>query len=198
MGLIQKLIEKGLSEVKIAGFGDSLTYGWLVSKGYLDFLKEILKEKYPDIKLRIANLGVPGDTARDGLRRANELVKEKPDITIIQFALNDAFSGFTPKDFRANMAKIADFIYNNTTSKIIFSTSVPVAYPYENSVAELFYKEIESLAMEMNTTLAKVHEYWKSKISAGEFTHGSLVQSDGVHPLEQGYRLMAECIAQEL
>ena len=96
------------------------------------------------------------------------------------------------------MAKIADFIYNNTTSKIIFSTSVPVAYPYENSVAELFYKEIESLAMEMNTTLAKVHEYWKSKISAGEFTHGSLVQSDGVHPLEQGYRLMAECIAQEL
>ena len=37
MGVIQKLIEKGLSEVKIAGFGDSLTYGWLVSKGYLDF-----------------------------------------------------------------------------------------------------------------------------------------------------------------
>ena len=38
---------KSGEDVKIVAIGDSLTYGWQVSKGYLDFLKEMLKKRYP-------------------------------------------------------------------------------------------------------------------------------------------------------
>ena len=38
---------KSGEDVKIVAIGDSLTYGWLVSKGYLDFLKEMLRKRYP-------------------------------------------------------------------------------------------------------------------------------------------------------
>jgi lysophospholipase L1-like esterase len=38
-----------------------------------------------------------------------------------------------------------------------------------------------------------VHEYWKKKITDG-IPFESLVQYDGVHPTEGGYRLMAEAV----
>jgi lysophospholipase L1-like esterase len=41
--------------------------------------------------------------------------------------------------------------------------------------------------------VALVHEYWKTKITDG-IPFESLVQYDGVHPTEEGYRLMAEAV----
>ena len=38
-----KKLEEGYT-VTIAALGDSLTYGWLVNKGYLDYFKEMLLE----------------------------------------------------------------------------------------------------------------------------------------------------------
>jgi lysophospholipase L1-like esterase len=38
-----------------------------------------------------------------------------------------------------------------------------------------------------------VHEYWKKTIRDG-ILFESLVQYDGVHPTEEGYRLMAEAV----
>ena len=41
--------------------------------------------------------------------------------------------------------------------------------------------------------MARVHEYWKTKIAEGaEFSN--LVQYDRVHPTVEGYRLMAEAV----
>ena len=33
--------------VTIVALGDSLSYGWMVRKGYLQFLEEMLLERYP-------------------------------------------------------------------------------------------------------------------------------------------------------
>lgn len=198
MNLIDSLHKKtGKSSLVITALGDSLTYGWLVNRGYLDFLNEMLHEKYPDLKISIKNLGVPGDTARDGLRRINDVTRENPDLCIIQFALNDAFTGITPQGFRKNIEQIVLKIRSSTSSDILLLTSVPVNSPYENMVAEAFYREIIGCGEDSGIPVAKVHEYWKSKINGG-IKHSSLVQGDGVHPLENGYRLMAEAVMELL
>ena len=57
---------KSGEDVKIVAIGDSLTYGWQVSKGYLDFLKEMLRKRYPKAAFQIVNKGIPGDTASGG------------------------------------------------------------------------------------------------------------------------------------
>jgi lysophospholipase L1-like esterase len=44
-----------------------------------------------------------------------------------------------------------------------------------------------------NLPIAAVHEYWIEKISSG-IRHSLLVQSDGIHPTEKGYELMAEAV----
>ena len=33
--------------ITIVALGDSLTQGWMVSKGYIDYLKEMLHVKFP-------------------------------------------------------------------------------------------------------------------------------------------------------
>mgnify|MGYP001594590110 FL=1 len=65
---------KSGEDVKIVAIGDSLTHGWLVSKGYLDFLKEMLRKRYPGSSFQLVNKGIPGDTASGGLDRNRKRV----------------------------------------------------------------------------------------------------------------------------
>ena len=197
------MLLKTLSENKkgkallIAALGDSLTYGWMVSKGYPDFLEEMIKSRYPESGVKILNLGVPGDTAEDGLRRIVEVIRDKPDLVMIQFALNDAFSGHTPERFKRNIESIILRIKQDTDAAILLLTSVPVMYSPEDKIAEKFYDRIKECGSGYNIPVVCVHEYWKKKITEG-VQFSSLLQGDGIHPLENGYRLMAEAVMEFL
>ncbi len=198
MNIIKDLHKKtGKKTLSIAALGDSLTYGWLVSKGYLDYLGEMINEKYPGFIISINNFGVPGDTAGDGLRRISSVIESSPDLCFVQFALNDAFTGMTTESFKKNIVLIINKIRSATSSEILLLTSVPVNSPYENRIAETFYGMIIECGEEYKIPVARVHDYWKKKISGG-LSHSSLVQGDGVHPMENGYRLMAEAIMELL
>lgn len=188
---IQKLKDK--SSITLTALGDSLTNGWLADKGYLDFLREMLEEKYPHCDLHIINSGIPGDTAFGGLHRLDEdVINHHPDIVFIQFALNDAFSGYSPGDFMDNVQGIIDEIHSKSAAEIVLITSVHIFYKMENDVATIFYNLLNKLALKNKLPIAKVHEHWKSSIDENE--SGRYVQDDGIHPNSEGYRIMAEAI----
>ncbi len=178
----------------IVALGDSLTQGWLVNKGYLVFLGEMLRERYPRAQFSIINRGIPGDTAEGGLSRVREdVIDEDPDCVFIQFALNDAFIGHPVERYKRSLQSIIDRIRENTDAEIILLTSVHLGESRDNATAAPFYAKIEELAAENSLPVARVHEYWRKKIQEGvEFR--SLVQFDMVHPTVEGYRLMAEAI----
>ncbi len=95
--------------VRIAALGDSLTYGWMVEKGYIDFLQDMLQAKYPAATIQFINRGIPGDTAEGGLRRLKEqVIDAHPDLVFVQFALNDAFIGCPLAEYEKNIALIID------------------------------------------------------------------------------------------
>jgi acyl-CoA thioesterase I len=186
-------LSKG-EEVIIGSLGDSLTYGWLTEMGFLDYLKQMLKNKYPQSSFKILNRGVPGDTAADGLRRLDgDIIRFKPDLVMIQFALNDAYTDYSPDNFKKNFELIISKIKEKTSSEIALLTSVALLNPRENLMAEKFYGKIYELGSQYSLPVALVHEYWKKKINEG-VNHSSLVQSDGIHPTEKGYQLMAESV----
>ncbi len=178
----------------IVALGDSLTQGWLVNRGYLVFLGEMLRERYPRAQFSIINRGIPGDTAEGGLSRVREdVIDEDPDCVFIQFALNDAFIGHPVERYKRSLQSIIDRIRENTDAEIILLTSVHLGESRDNATAAPFYAKIEELAAENSLPVARVHEYWRKKIQEGvEFR--SLVQFDMVHPTVEGYRLMAEAI----
>jgi acyl-CoA thioesterase I len=181
-------------EVIIGALGDSLTYGWMTERGFLDYLKVMLNKKYPDTSFKILNRGIPGDTARDGLRRLDsDIIRFRPDLVMIQFALNDAYTDYTPQNFRENINVIISKLKEKTSSELALLTSVALLNPHENIMAEKYYAQIYELGSKYSIPVASVHEHWKKRISEGVI-HSTLVQSDGIHPTEKGYLLMAEAV----
>jgi acyl-CoA thioesterase-1 len=182
--------------VTIVALGDSLTYGWQARKGYLDFLGEMLGERYPQASLRIVNQGIPGDTAAGGLRRlGTDVLPHDPDCVLVQFALNDAFEGVRPEAFGRTVREIVETIRADTRAEVVLVTSVWVDDPVFYKLAEAFYRRIEEVADACGLTVARVHEHWKRRVQSGEADHSKLVQLDAIHPTEQGYRLMAEAVS---
>jgi len=193
-------IKKLLSGVPvvIAALGDSLTYGWMVDKGYLDFLGEMIDERFPDARFSLINCGMPAGTARDGLHRLQrDVLYHNPDCVFVQFGLNDAFSGYTPEEFRNSIEMIIKRIGENTGSEIVLVTSVCLENWRDNALVERYYGQLEELASLYGLPLAGVHIFWKDKISQG-FQFDDLVQADRVHPVSHGYRFMAEAIMELL
>ena len=187
-------IKRLLSDVPvvIVALGGSLTYGWMVDKGYLDFLSEMIAAKFPDASFGLINCGMPAGTAGDGLNRLQrDVLCRNPDCVFVQFGLNDAFSGDTPEEFGKNIEMIIKRIRENTDSEIVLITSVCLGNREDNEHVERYYERLEGLAALYGLSLAKVHLYWKDKISQG-LRFADLVQGDQVHPVSYGYRLMAE------
>lgn len=185
---------KSGNPLRIVALGDSLTQGWMVRRGYVDFLNDMLKEKFPQSHFVLINRGIPGDTAEGGLYRLEyDVLDEKPDCVLIQFGLNDAFSGYSPGEFESLVEKIIKGIKESTGADIILVTSSYIGGNRENRIAEEFYGRLEGLAKKHELPIARVHEYWKKRISE-DIEFRKLVQFDSVHPTELGYRLMAEAL----
>jgi acyl-CoA thioesterase-1 len=187
---------KSGEDVKIVAIGDSLTYGWQVSKGYLDFLNEMLRKRYPGTYFQIVNKGIPGDTASGGLDRIDsDVYFYDPDCVLVEFALNDAFCGYSPELFGRNIQEMIAGIRKNTQAEVVLVTAVwlddPKSYDF---VEKFFYGKLEEMAEKFGLPVARVHEHWRRQVQSGAVDFQELVQFDGVHPTVVGYRLMAEAV----
>ncbi|HPS56584.1 MAG TPA: SGNH/GDSL hydrolase family protein [Spirochaetota bacterium] len=179
--------------LKITAFGDSLTYGWMVSKGYLDYLGELISSTYPESRVEILNRGVPGDTALDGFSRMKRDVKgDRADLVLVQFGLNDAYTGFSPDEFESNLERIITELKSSFNPEIALLTSVYIKMPEYRHVLH-YYDRILMLAERYSLPVARVHKYWEGKVAGGADFY-KLVQGDGVHPTEEGYKLFAEAV----
>ncbi|MBW2544361.1 MAG: hypothetical protein JRD43_02585 [Deltaproteobacteria bacterium] len=195
-GTIEKLLSG--APLTMVALGDSLTYGWMVDKGYLDFLDEMISEEFPDARFSLINCGMPAGTAQDGLHRLQrDVLDRNPDCVFVQFGLNDAFSGYTPEEFRSNIEMIIKRTGENTASEIVLVTSVCLENRKDNTHVKKYYDQLEELADLHRLPLVKVHVYWEDRISEGS-RFDDLVQADRVHPVSQGYRFMAEAIMELL
>jgi acyl-CoA thioesterase-1 len=184
---------KTCKSLKIVALGDSLTYGWMVDKGYLAFFEELISIRYPKSIIEIVNRGVPGDTAKGGLLRlAGHVISEKPDLVLVQFALNDAFTGHPVNQFKENISSIITGIKANTSAEILLVTSSALEGA-DKDIAGKYYSALSDIATDKGIPIALTHEYSEQKIARGT-RFETLVQNDRVHPSEEGYRLMAEAI----
>ncbi|MGV8079401.1 MAG: SGNH/GDSL hydrolase family protein [Syntrophales bacterium] len=180
--------------VTLAALGDSLTRGWMVRKGYLDYLSEMLRREYPACSLRIVNEGLPGDTADCGLYRIEtDILEESPDCVLVQYAINDASLGFTTDQFKRTIRGIIEKVRRAGEAEVVLVTSSFIGDNRENAIVEEYYKILADLGTEEGLPVARVHEHWKRKVAEG-VDWRSLVQFDFVHPTTEGYRYMAEAV----
>jgi acyl-CoA thioesterase-1 len=182
------------SDVTIVALGDSLTSGWMVARGYTEFLRDMLMARYPKAGIKIINSGIPGDTAPGGLYRLQQdALSYSPDLVLVQFALNDAFCGCSLGEYRRSIEAIIERIRQESSAEVMLLTSTLPADTAELETVDSFYAELKDIAREKVCGLAAVDEYWRDAIEAGT-AHDELVLYDRVHPSEAGYQLMAEAV----
>lgn len=161
----------------IVAFGDSLVEGVGSSGGgFVSILSEKIGEP-------IINLGHSGDTTRDGLSRLQEVLDQKPSITILLLGGNDYLRKIPPEETFRNLETLV--------SKLQEAGSIVVLLGVRGGLfIDHFDEDFEDLAERTETV-------YVPNILAGLLNDKKLM-SDTIHPNDAGYTLIAEKIYPEL
>jgi acyl-CoA thioesterase-1 len=193
-GFVKRTVEdlqNGL-DVSIVAFGDSITAGYAVRRGFPSFWKEMLSKKYPDAEVELINSGISGDTSMDGLARLDwAVLSYEPDLVTINFGINDCVWGLGQEEFEANFVEMVRRIQVGPNSEILLLSSQPLETPPYDLLVRDYYQSIERVAKQMDVGFVDVYGAWMERVGKGT-PLSSLILPGLDHPNEAGYRVIAE------
>ena len=94
--IARSLARKG--KVKIVAVGSSSTAGEGGIAPYPSRLQDVLRQKYGNPLIDVINQGIGGQEARDEYDRMQDVIDEKPALTIWQVGTNAAWKGYDLDD----------------------------------------------------------------------------------------------------
>ena len=184
-------LESGCN-VTIVAFGDSITVGYAVRRGFPSFWKQMLAEKYPEAVVEMINSGISGDTSPDGLARLDwAALSYEPDLVTINFGINDCVLGLGLEEFEMNFVEMVRRIRASPNSEILLLSSQPLETPPYDRLVLDYYQAVERVAREMDVGFVDVYGAWMRAVRAGT-PLPSLILPGLDHPNEAGYRIIAE------
>ena len=194
-GRTRSLLEAG-EDLRIVVFGDSITAGFAVRKGFDAFWLSMLKEKYPKAAIAINNEGACGATTFDGLARLDwSVVAHNPDLVTVNFGINDMYMGIRLGEFKSNLIEIVEKILEGCGSgsgpELLLLSSEPLMTPKFDRIVLSYYQILEDVAEEMGVGFVDVYGAWMRRVGEGTPLE-SLILPGLDHPNELGYRIIAE------
>ena len=171
--------------VNIVVLGDSLTAGFGVSRdaAFPARLEQALQDK--GIAVTIADGGVSGDTASDGLRRLDRSVPEGTAGVILELGANDAERGVDPNVTKAALDKILRRLKDRHIEVLLTGFRAP---PDKGPGYARAFDAIYP-------ALAKTYSFvWYPFILDGVAGDPRLIQLDGEHPNAEGVTVIVEHI----
>ena len=173
------------SPVKIVVLGNSLSAGFGIpwDAAFPARLEQALRDK--DIAVTVANAGVSGDIASDGLRRLDRSVPEGTEVVILELGANDAERGVNPNATKAALDKILRRLKDRHIEVLLtgWRASPNMGPDYVRAV-DAIYPE---LASAYSFTLYPF-------ILDGVAGNPNLIQIDGEHPNADGVNVIVERI----
>jgi len=171
--------------VSVVAFGDSLTAGYGVGPGesFPEQLAAALQARGHDVT--VANAGVSGDTASDGLARLEWSVPADADIVIVELGANDALRGLDPavtrKALSAILAKLKERGHTVLLAGVLAAPNLGDRYAAE------FDRIYPELAARFSVPL---YPFFLEGVAG----NSRLNQGDGLHPTGAGLARIVEAI----
>jgi acyl-CoA thioesterase I len=171
--------------VHIVALGDSLTagYGLPDKDGFVPRLQVALAEN--GLAADIANAGVSGDTASDGLARLDWSVPQGTDAVIVELGANDMLRGIKPAVTRAALDAILQRLAARHISVLL--CGMRAAPNLGADYAAAFERIYPELAAKYGVIL---YPFFLDGVAADR----SLTQHDGMHPNAAGVAVMVRRI----
>jgi len=171
--------------IHIVALGDSLTagYGLAEQDGFVPRLQAALARN--GVAAEIANAGVSGDTATDGLARLDWSVPQGTDAVIVELGANDMLRGIKPEVTRAAL----DTILRRLTQRhiAVLLCGMRAAPNMGADYANAFERIYPELAAKYGVLL---YPFFLDGVAADL----SLTQQDGMHPNPAGVAVIVQRI----
>jgi lysophospholipase L1-like esterase len=187
--------------MKIVCLGDSLTYGYAISRRFI-WTKVAAELTGFDF----VNKGINGDTTGGMLSRfQKDVLDQKPDALIVIGGANDIFASGSLDNAKANMFSMRHLAANAQIAFIV-GTALPIKIEQVDKSWACFadMKKSEQLCRDYILWLKLFCEtFGASFIDLWAFFDAALKENndlylDGLHPNEQGHRIIAEFIAKKV
>lgn len=159
-------------------FGDSLTAGTGASAG--NDYPSLLSDRFG---FSIRNMGVPGNTTRDGLARSHEVVALEPKVVLLCLGGNDTLQGMPAEQTFGNLSTLVDQFHAAGSFVVLIGVR---SASFRDKNAGRF----KALAREKRV-------FYVEDILDGVMGSPALM-SDYIHPNDAGYRKIAGRLGDEL
>lgn len=217
----------------IACLGDSVTHGCFEvfmnrhgeidtrydpQNGYCARLERRLQAYYPKAAVTVLNAGVSGQRAADGLRRLErDVVDRKPDLVIVNFALNDCMDGRKALDaYRRAMNEIfvrlkaamiegilltpnrmCAYVSPGITDAALVNAAEQAALRQTQGVLDAFVEAGREAARANHVPIADAYAVWNRLEATGADTTQLLANAIN-HPIAQAHDLFVDAIMRVL
>lgn len=166
-------------------FGNSLTAGYGVDPS--EAFPAVIQNKIDSLNLpyKIVNAGVSGETSSGGNGRIDWILSQPLNIFVLELGANDGLRGIPLDETKKNLQAIIDKVKAKypDAKLVLAGMQIPpnMGQKYANEFKDMF----PQLAQKNDMTLIPF-------LLQGVGGEVKLNQQDGIHPTEEGHKIVAE------
>lgn len=183
-GAAETVDENAADAPKVAFLGDSISAGLSLpaDQAFPALLARRLRAEQP---FQLINAGVSGDTSAGGLRRLDWILKQHPDVVVVELGANDGLRGVPLDSIERNLRAILQKVRDAGAIPLLLGMRLPPNYGAE--YVEGFAAIYPRLARELG--VAHVPFFMQGVAGVPE-----LNLEDGLHPTAEGQRRLAASV----
>lgn len=171
------------SDPAIVCFGDSLTAGHGAPAGhsYPDYLQRLLDSR--GYHYRVLNMGISGDTTKDGVDRLPSVAAAHPVIAVVEFGGNDALRGLPITATSSNLDRMISTLQHAGVKVALAGITLPPNYgeDYIHAIDQIYANAAKKFHVPLLPFIL-IHVY----------NVPGAIQADGIHPTAKGNALVAQ------
>jgi acyl-CoA thioesterase-1 len=171
--------------IRVVFLGDSLSagLGLAETEAFPFLVQNLLREAGYEVD--VVNAGVSGDTSAGGLSRVDWVLRQQPQLLVVELGGNDALRGQPLENTEENLRRIVRRGRESGARVALLGMDLPTNYgpDYAGRFAEMY----ERIAREEGALLVPgfVREVGMNP---------ELMLPDGLHPTAEGHRVLAESL----
>ena len=169
--------------------GDSLTAGYGLEEAQAFPAQVASQLAAAGTPIRAVNAGVSGDTSAGGLARLAWLLKQRPDVLVVELGANDALRGQPVAATEANLRRIVEAARLQGVQVLLVGMLAPPNYgpDYTRDFAAIYPRLARQLELPLVPFLLD-----------GVAGRPELNLPDGIHPTVEGHVLVARNVLPHL
>jgi acyl-CoA thioesterase I len=181
LGMLSGHLAAATAPVRIVALGDSLIAGYQLPEAasFPAVLQKTLQAK--GVNVEVANAGVSGDTATDGLARLDWSIPQGTSAVIVELGANDMLRGTDPSATRAALDQILARLQQRRIGILLAGMRAPP------NLGEPFRSKFDAIYPEL---AAKYHIPLYPFFLDGIVADPKLNLADGMHPNPAGVEVI--------